>query len=116
MTVALGNGVPIYQRSIACLLSVVVAFLSVQILTRHRQAEITDAHWLRDLEKGAPHQYRVHGPGWQKRRNATSPEAGPFNWLANLTGYYTWAIGLSLFGVASLVTLFLAWVYPSTLA
>ncbi|HEY5528720.1 MAG TPA: hypothetical protein VIL51_04625 [Thermoleophilia bacterium] len=116
MTVALGSGVPLYSRTVACLLSIIVAFLSVHILTRHRQAEITDAHWLRDLEKRAAVEYRVHGPGWQKRRNATSPEAGPFNWFARLPGYYTWAIGLSLFGVASLVTLILAWVGPSLLA
>lgn len=112
MTVALGAAVPLYSRSVACLLSIVVAFLSVQILTRHRQAEITDAHWLRDLEAGADTQYRVHGPNWQQRRNATSPEVGPFSWFARLPGYYTWAVGLSLFGVASLVTLVLAWTWP----
>lgn len=115
MTVALGSSVPLYPRSVACLLSVVVAFLSVQILTRHRQAEITDSHWLRDLETRADTQHRIHGPDWQKRRNATSPEVGPFSWLAGLPGYYTWAIGLSLFGVASLVTLILAWTWPNLL-
>lgn len=115
MTVALGSGVPLYSRTIACLLSVVVSFLTVQILTRHRQAEVTDAHWLRDLEKGAAAEYQVHGPGWQARRNATSPEVGPFNWFAKLPGYYTWAIGLSLFGVASMATLILAWVCPGML-
>lgn len=66
MTVALGSPVPLYARSVACLLSIVVAFLSVQILTRHRQAEITDAHWLRDLEARADTQHRIHGPEWQK--------------------------------------------------
>jgi hypothetical protein len=115
MTIALGQNVAIYPRTVACLLSMIVAFLSVQLLTRHRQAEITDAHWLRDLEAKEPSQYQVHGPHWKERRNGTSPAAGIFNWLARLPAYYTWAVGLSLFGTASLGTLIVAWAWPSLL-
>lgn len=115
MTTALGSDVSRYARTVSCLLSILVSFLSVQILTRHRQAEITDAHWLRDLEMGADEGYHVHGPGWQARRNQTSPNVGKFELFARLPGYYTWAVGLSLFGVASFVTLIIEWAHPGWL-
>lgn len=115
MTIALGGDVSRYARTVGCVLSIVVAFLSVQILTRHRQAEITDAHWLRDLESDLPVHYRVHGPAWADRRNSTSPNVGVFDWFSRLPGYYTWAVGLSVFGLASLTTLVIEWTYPALL-
>ncbi|GAA1745503.1 hypothetical protein [Nostocoides vanveenii] len=115
MTTALGGGVTRYARTVACVLSIVVALLSIQILTRHRQAEVTDAHWLADLERAGNPTLQVHGTEWRKRRNTTSPDAGVFNPFARLPGYFTWAAGMSLFGVASLLTLVIEWVRPDLL-
>lgn len=105
LTIALGAGVSEFSRIIACLLSIVVSLLTVQLLTRHRQAEITDAHLLRDMESDLPPRYQVHGPSWQVRRNATSAYAGIFEPLRRLPAYYLWAVGLSGFGIASFLTL-----------
>lgn len=105
LTIALGAGVSEFSRVIACLLSIMVSLLTVQLLTRHRQAEITDAHLLRDMEATLPPLYQAHGPGWQARRQATPAYAGPFEPLRRLPGYYTWAVGLSGFGVAAAITL-----------
>lgn len=113
-TIALGGDTARFARTIACLLSMVTSFLTVQILTRHRQAEITDAHWLAELETTG-RGVSVHGTAWQARRNSESAHAGIFEPLRHLPGYMTWAWGLSLFGVAALVTLVVVWIAPSWL-
>jgi hypothetical protein len=112
LTIALGAGVSEFSRIIACLLSIAVSLMTVQLLTRHRQAEITDAHLLRDMESGLPTMYQVHGPIWQARRNATPAYAGIFEPLRRLPGYYLWAVGLSGFGVASFLILVVSIAIP----
>lgn len=114
-TIALAADTTQIPRSIACVLSIVTSFLTVQILTRHRQAEITDAHLLADIETAAG-VMTVHGADWRTRRNVTSLAAGIWNILARLPGFRTWAIGLALFGIAAAVVLALTWVAPSTLS
>lgn len=113
LTIALGAGVSQYSRIVACLLSIMVSLLTVQLLTRHRQAEIMDGNLLRDMETNLPPLYRTHGPGWRVRRNATSADAGPFEPLRRLPGYYTWAVGLSGFGVTSFITLVICIISPN---
>lgn len=113
-TIALGGDVSRFARIVASLLSIDVSVLTVQLLTRHRQAEVTDAHWLRDMEAGLPDAFRAHGPPWAERRNATPAYAGIFEPFRRLPGFFTWAIGLSLFGVAAVVTLVIAVVSPGT--
>ena len=115
-TIALSDGGTQYSRSIACLLSMVTSFLTVQIFTRHRQAEITDAHWLAEFEARSSDGIDiVHGPTWQKRRNRESADAGAFEPLRYLPGFRTWAWGLSAFGVAAFLTLVVTWVAPQWL-
>ena len=88
----------------------------MQIFTRHRQAEITDAHWLAEIEtRAAGAVDKVHGTSWQTRRNGTRAYAGPFERLKRLPGYLTRACGLSAFGVAALATLVVVWVAPDWL-
>ncbi|MER6612680.1 hypothetical protein [Streptomyces xantholiticus] len=84
--------------------------LSVYLMARHRQAEITDAHWLADYERrrfGDP----VHGPIWAQRRNQT-PTA---RWLTRYRAFSVWMTGLSVFGIAALTTLALAMFAPDVL-
>ncbi|GAA1806620.1 hypothetical protein [Nostocoides veronense] len=116
LTIALGGGASRFARIVASLLSVIVSVLTVQLLTRHRQAEITDAHWLSDMEGGLPEGFRAHGPTWAERRNQTPAYAGPFEPFRRLPGFFTWAVGLSLFGVAAVVTLIVAVVKPEAFA
>jgi hypothetical protein len=113
-TIALDPDTTRFARTIASLLSLVVTFLTVQLLTRHRQAEITDAHILQSWEISAE-VVTVHGTAWRDRRKEESADAGLFNPLADFPGYKTWATGLSLFGLAALAVLLVTWVQPSWL-
>ncbi|MFT4263462.1 MAG: hypothetical protein QM572_08785 [Nocardioides sp.] len=113
-SIALAGGSTRYARTVACVLSIVTSFVSVQAMTRHRQAEIVDAHWLEDLEATGPLP-GAHGREWRRRRNETSAEAGVFDPLRHLPGYRTWAIALATFGLAALLTLVATWAAPGWL-
>ncbi len=95
--------------------SLIVTFLTVQVFTRHRQAEITDAHWLEEYEKRHNLKPGGHGAYWRKVREQTSADARWFTPLARLRGYQTWAIGLSMFGVAAMVVLVISIGWPQLL-
>ncbi|MGP3924768.1 hypothetical protein [Streptomyces sp. 8N616] len=110
-TIALGPESSRYARVIASALAIVMSVLSLHLMARHRQAEITDAHWLADYERrrfGDP----VHGPMWAQRRNQT-PTA---RWLTRYRGFSVWMTGLSAFGIAALTTLALALFAPDVLS
>lgn len=51
LTIALGPVSSRFSRLLTSSLGVVTAFFSLHLLTRHRQAEVTDAHWLAQYEK-----------------------------------------------------------------
>lgn len=106
LTIALDDMSSKAARIAASGLAVIAAILAVQLMTRHRQAEITDAHWLWRYEETHHSHHVVHGPAWRQRRNQQDPEVWPiFRWLRRLPGFATWAIGLSLFGLVALATL-----------
>jgi hypothetical protein len=115
-TIALDPGSRRIARVIACLLSLVSSFLAIHLMTRHRQAEITDATWLAEYEgKHYPPSLAAHGPPWQARRNATSADAWIFSRLARYPGYRVWASGLALFAVTATGILVLALIAPKVL-
>jgi len=97
-TIALGSDTSRYARTIACLLSVLTSFLTVHLLTRHRQAEIIDAHWLAALEdlSSLP---GAHGAEWRTRRDNQNANAGIFEPLSRLPGFKTWSFGALPFRV-----------------
>lgn len=112
-TIALGSDSSRTARAVAALLSLVASFLSVELMSRHRQAEVADARWLEQYE--ADHfpddeRFVVHGLAYRDARNA-SP-AGP---LGKLPGYWTWLCGLGLFALAALIVLTLVLVNPQAL-
>jgi hypothetical protein len=113
-TVSLAADTSQASRIIAASLSLITTVLTLQLFVRHRQSEITDAHWLEDRELTVLGE-SFHGRTWQASRNATDPSARPFSSLAALGGYRTWSIGLLLFGLASLVILVLAVGWPQLL-
>ena len=112
-TIALGPDTSRVARTVACTLAVVASFLTVHLMTRHRQAEITDAEWLSAQEQGLG--IEAHGPEWRRRRDATSSNAWVFSPLARLAGYRTWAVGLSIFGLAAVFVLVVTWAQPEWL-
>lgn len=111
MVIVLDQNANHWSKSVSCILSIILTLMTIQLMTRTRQAEITDAHWLKDLEKELPEAYRIHGPAWRERRNLQSPDAGWLSFFAGFPGYYTWVIGIALFGFASLSTLALEWIF-----
>jgi len=116
-TLALSPDGSRYSRTVACLLSMLTSFLTVQLLTKQRQAEIADAHWLARIEKShGPSVGRAHGRRWAKRRARVSSDAGAFTGLQYLKGFQTWAWGLSLFGLAATANLVVTWMAPHWLA
>ncbi len=118
-TIALSGDNSPTARTISAGLSLVVTLLSITLMARHRQAELVDAHWLRDYEacvlKVEP-RWQSHVKHWQARRDQQGLNAG---WLGSLVpllpGFMTWVIGLALFGVAGLAVLVLTLVAPGAL-
>lgn len=112
-TISLDPGTSRTARVMASLLSLVITFLSIELMSRHRQAEIMDARWLEAVEEetfGRDDVLVVHGDAYRRRRNSTP--SGP---LGGLKGYWTWLTGLSLFGLAALFVLVVVAFKPSLL-
>src|SRR4051794_32230484 len=77
----------------ARLISLVMTFLTIHLLTRHRQAEITDGQWLEAYKRTHYSDAPAHGPSWRVNRNSTNADAWIFetarqtNRLSNLGGW-----------------------------
>lgn len=116
LTIALSADSSLLARIVSCLLSMTAAVLAVQLMTKHRQAEISDAHWLQDYEQQYFPDHVVHGPTWRTRRDEQDPEAGIFSGFKKWPGFKTWAWGLTLFGVAAVFVLLAAVADPGLLS
>jgi hypothetical protein len=112
---ALAPDARLATRLLACLLSLTLTVLTLQLFARHRQGEITDAHWLEEYEKAKYGQGQAHGRTWQMRRNTTHADAGWASKLAEIGSFKVWSAGLALFGVAAIGVLVIAVVWPSVL-
>lgn len=114
-TIALSPDSQLAARVISCSLSLIVTFLSITLMARYRQGELNDAHWLEEFEAehGLP---TVHGKQFKSNRDGEPLAAG---WIGRsiplLPGFKTWTVGLSLFGLASLVVLVLGLFFPHVL-
>jgi hypothetical protein len=100
-------------RLLASLLAFVASFLAMQLMSRHRQAELTDAHWLEAFE-ATRFGTTFHGELWRNHRDRISGrEVGGI--FARLPGYYTWMLGFAVFAIAGVVAFVVALVAPSAL-
>lgn len=106
LTIAFGPDTSLTSRLLASGLAVVAALLSLHLLIRHRQAEVTDAHWLAAYEQ-QHFGTTVHGPEWRDRRNATVI-SGRLGRLARIPAFPVWQAALSLFGIVGLIAFALA--------
>lgn len=97
MTIALSPGAGRLARVISGVLSMVVSFLSVQLLEKHRRHELADSIWLQEFERarGLP---EVHGPAEERCRAAGLPSKG----LVKLRSHRVWTSGLTVFGLVGL--------------
>ena len=106
LTIAFGPDTSRTSRLLASGLAVVAALLSLHLLIRHRQAEVTDAHWLAAYEQ-QHFGITAHGPEWRDRRNATVIP-GHLGALARIPAFPVWQTALSLFGIVGLTAFALA--------
>lgn len=81
------------------LLSSVVAFMSVQLLAKHRLHELADSIWLQRFEttRGLP---EIHAPAAERCRDAGLPSKG----LVKFRSHRVWTAGLVVFGLVGLGT------------
>ncbi len=110
-TIALGHDSSRTARVVSCLLSIVMTILSMHLMSRHRQAEWTDAHWLEDYEN-RHFGTSWHGVTWATHRNR---ERGS-GWLSRLPTFQVWMGGLAVFGLAAFTVLILTAFWPTLLA
>ncbi|MFJ4198346.1 hypothetical protein ACIP2Y_01735 [Streptomyces sviceus] len=94
MTIGLGPGSGQLARLGSGLLSVVVAFMSVELLMRHRLSATADAVWLERFERDQ---------GWDvlhRPLNDRCTQLGvPMPRVARPRAYSVWIAGLSTFGL-----------------
>jgi hypothetical protein len=107
-------------RIIASLLSLVMTFLSLHLMVKHRQAEVADSQWLEAYENKFPapvgaSKWPMHGRSWADYCNSIDPNIGRLGGLSKLTGFRIWSWGLSAFGMAAIVVLLLTIFMPGWL-
>lgn len=114
-TIAVGGGSSQLARIVASALAVIVAFLCVTLMARHREAELLDAEWLEDFERDVwgddpQHRFRVHGEAFVSKREKVEFDGGwterfvkPLPGRKTLPGFKTWIFGLLSFGLAGAV-------------
>jgi hypothetical protein len=115
-TIALSGGNSQLARLMSSGLAFVAALLSMQIMSRHRQAEIVDAHWLAAYEDQHFGLVGAHGPAWAEERRR-APVHGrrwqePF---ARVGGYQAWMHGFAVFALAALAVFVVALADPHAL-
>lgn len=118
-TIALSGDSSRTARMMSAALALVVTFLSITLMARHRQAEVVDAHWLEAYELEVLQlepRWRSHGEVWQAERDKGELYAGRLGTLVPLLpGFKTWVVGLSLFGLAALAVFAITALEPSLL-
>ncbi len=102
-TIALSADNSRIARLISSTLAFIAALLSMQLMSRHRQAEITDAHWQRAYEE-ANFGVSFTGVPWQIERDKRVVGLG----LSRLPGYRTWMTGFALFALAAVSSFLIA--------
>ncbi len=94
-----------WARVVASLLSLNISVLSILLMARHRQGELTDAHWLErfELEIADAGRWGAHGQAFRDARQFEGLAAG---WVGRLIPlrpmFVVWVVGLGLFGLAAL--------------
>jgi hypothetical protein len=109
-TIALSAGNSQFARATASFLALVAALLSMQLMARQRQSELTDAHWLNAYEQET-FGFSVHGEPWREKRDEISV-AGPFS---KVGAFHVWMVGFSLYAIAALVILAVTFLVPRAL-
>ena len=116
-SIALGSDSSSTARIFSCTLSILVSFLCVSLMARHRQAEFTDAEWLGEFEKKFTSEVPQHGLTWKDRRDAMKPDGnGLFSsWIFVRPQYRVWSWGLLAFAIAAVAVVAVTIWFPALL-
>lgn len=95
------------------MLAFITALASMQLMARHRNGDLHDAHWLASVERrrGGPSAV-VHGPTFKATRDA---HAGGGRLASIGTSYVWWMVALAIFGLSALATIVIELAVPSWL-
>ena len=112
-TTSLSPEVSAANRILAAILSLVMTYICLQLMHRHRAGELTDSAWLKRFEERFNAADPTHGPKFRELRAERihqgilddSPFNGVMSRLANWRSFTVWVGGLLLFGVASVIVL-----------
>lgn len=104
LTISLAGDTAQIARILSSVLSVLVAFASTQLLSKHREAEVRSSLLLERFEEATEGFAAIHTK-WQTGR-----------WFVSLSSYKIWRATLVAFGLVSLVSLVLAIACPNSLA
>ena len=137
LSIALDPGGSTMGRLVSTTLSFLISFLCVDLMRRHRTAELVDAHWLEDVERmliahpdnpsdpdrpppvhtwpGDKIPLPFHGKGFRDARDTHAPRTGrvPFS---KQTAFRIWSVGISLFGVVAAFLFIAALAWPEWFA
>jgi hypothetical protein len=102
-------------RSMAALLALIIALISMQLMSKHRYHERIDAKLLENLEKEMKLDklvgYFPHGqPEYRARLVGMKPQ-----WLQRPSSYRVWMLGLALFAIASVIIIIITFTNPALL-
>jgi hypothetical protein len=104
-TTALSSEVASWGRIVASLLSLIISVLSILLMGRHRQGELTDAHWLACFETEVlkAGKWGAHGTVFRDARKFEGLDAGWVGRMIPLRPMFgVWVAGLALFGLAAI--------------
>jgi hypothetical protein len=115
-TIALDAASGRLARVVSASLSIVATLMCMQLMASDRRAEVTDAHWLREIETQTG-RLPIHGESFRDRRNATDPDVTfPVRWLLRVRSFNVWMAGLAGFGLAALFVLVVTIARPEWLS
>lgn len=121
LTITLSADYEIWPRRMAAGLALAICLMSLNLLSRHRLSEVTDAQflaafedrnapWIADFESGeGVHKIptrAIHGERFRDRREAVRKQGKDgrvMTWAAKWPSSKVWFWGLALFGVVALV-------------
>ena len=114
-TIALNVSSNNVARLTAASLALIIALISMQLMSKHRYHEIMDAKWLEELEKGMELDKRIGcAPHADPKERAEHVKMKP-SWLQRWSSYRVWMFGLALFAIASASIIIITFTNPALL-
>jgi len=113
-TIALSASNYNLARLLAALLALIIALISMQLMSKHRYHERIDVKLLESLEKDMKLDKLGYFPHGHPKDRASFVRMTP-QWFQRLSSYQVWMLGLALFAIASASIIIITFTYPALL-